>query len=55
MQEVAWWQSSASVQQQAFHGVVYWRGVPAYDKENEDILTKQGNFLADADLSPGFG
>lgn len=47
-----------SVQQQAFHGVVYWRGEPAYDKKkkkNEDILTKQGNFLDDADSSPGFG
>lgn len=44
-----------SVQQQAFHGVVYWRGVPAFDKENEDILKKQGNFLDDAEPTPGFG
>lgn len=44
-----------TVQQQTFHRVVYWRGVPACDKENEDILTKQANFLDDADSSPGFG
>lgn len=55
MQEVVWWQSSASVQQQAFHGAVRWRGVPASDKGNEDTLTKQEKFLDEADPSQGFG
>jgi len=49
MQEVAWWQGSASIQQQAFHRAVQWRTVPASNKENEDTLTKQEKFPCETD------
>lgn len=55
MQEVVWWQSSASVQQQAFHGSEHWRGVPASDEHNGGTLMKQEKFLDEANPSQGFG